>query len=780
MPPSTSSSSAPTTPDDEPLYRHVLPLSHPQSPDDLEMFEALVRFEDDFLACSGADIEVLTSLMRRFDNFQDRLQHLVPQNRLSQATIERWYYVVELSEAMVEAFLENLDTMAIVSQDLIGELGRVFDAEAASRLQTTKTKKPTPSTESSSSTSSPVVPKIKPPLQPQCLPSELRKTHRKRRVESGVPGHQSLKFRPCRDFFMENLGDPYPNGAQKAEIMKRADISATSLNQWFTNTRRRSQWMDIMKKYANNSREEMKRLVERALTPPDPHHPLSDEIREAVHKMRKHVDEMAREVISTDFLEALEELKSMTDREALRYHERQRQEKKRSNQVKKEAEAPPPDRGSKEVQPVEMLKPRIGEKRKLQLGPEDFGRRQRARRDPSYTPHPPPRPIRPMATPSKPRGVKRCRDASPPPPSTPPADAEPGSPEKKQRLSPDSDDEPHVPPKDLHRRRLGIPDLTAPLSAASTLLESDILGTPRGTISHISPNSSGYFHSEASKSSLGDELEWPPGNSMVSVDVPTAEAVVDPTDITFDDGTLDILRGDDGSGRLEWTGNAPPVTVSFANLLPKLSEHLSGLELDGAQEILWGGIEHSIPRMKMLSRSASATTLEDSPATNVRTDTPPTRPTRSANLPSSTDSAPRSTYPHEYIDDEGSSSYHPYQEERGIVGPSTPAQAPQRYEPYSECHPTYRSFADPPPGADVSTSGSVPYTPAAQHYDSREPVVYDMGRHPVGYPPPVPGQELKPDPYPSNWNPNQSYEEYLDRTPFIQPVQVPRPVYYTC
>ncbi|KAG8943554.1 hypothetical protein FRC03_002438, partial [Tulasnella sp. 419] len=122
----------------------------------------------------------------------------------------------------------------------------------------------------------------------------VSKTYRERRAESGIPGQESLNFRPCRDFFMAHLSDPYPNTTQKRELMQKAKISAASLNQWLTNTRRRSKWMDIMKDHANGRKENMKVLVERCLADtPDDGPPIDPKAREAVLNMQAYVNKLA-------------------------------------------------------------------------------------------------------------------------------------------------------------------------------------------------------------------------------------------------------------------------------------------------------------------------------------------------------------------------------------------------------------------------------------------------------------------------------------------------------
>ncbi|KAG8947925.1 hypothetical protein FRC04_010121 [Tulasnella sp. 424] len=100
------------------------------------------------------------------------------------------------------------------------------------------------------------------------------------------------RFEPCQDFFMENLTDPYPTASQKQDLQARGGITVTSLNQWFTNIRRRSGWMDILKTHANSRKDEMKSLIEGVLY--DPHYPARQEAKDAITKMRAYVAELSK------------------------------------------------------------------------------------------------------------------------------------------------------------------------------------------------------------------------------------------------------------------------------------------------------------------------------------------------------------------------------------------------------------------------------------------------------------------------------------------------------
>ena len=77
-----------------------------------------------------------------------------------------------------------------------------------------------------------------------------------------------------RKFFLDNLHHPYPRDADKQNLVKITNESATRapvghgstvtierLTSWFINARRRSGWTDIMKCYARNEKTRMQELV---------------------------------------------------------------------------------------------------------------------------------------------------------------------------------------------------------------------------------------------------------------------------------------------------------------------------------------------------------------------------------------------------------------------------------------------------------------------------------------------------------------------------------------
>lgn len=519
------SSPAPSTPSDEDLQLpHIRPVSHPRSPDDFVIYEDLTTFEKQLLLFDQThDDYALQQLEHHWRILESRAVSLNQQGKLGDETKELLQYVLDSVEAMLESFLENDSDYQTVKGSLTTAIQSVFDEEAR-EAQANKPKKM-----KLSHSPVPHPKKTKPQLQIKRLPIDFPKTHRKRRVESGIPGQESLKFRPCRDFFMENLSDPYPTASQKQDLQARAGINATSLNQWFTNTRRRSGWMDIMKNYANNRKDEMKNLVEGVLF--NPHYPTSQEIKDAIMKMRKYVDELAREVVSSDFMNDLNGLLQMSEADALRWQEEQRQRRKKIAQIKRECQTPQLGR--------EDSSARTGEKRKRDAD-EDSNPSKLSRASTWSTS---PRALKAAPSTSsldlQPRRTLAHHRATP----SLHRDSIPATPLMDGRMSLEtvSEDEIHIPPKDLSRRRLGVPDLSAPhrsigvpLSAASTLVGSE-LGEAPSTVYHKSSPSSYSRPRSGSETQPSSEADYEAAldKPVVSVTVPKVEASIDPAEIPF-------------------------------------------------------------------------------------------------------------------------------------------------------------------------------------------------------------------------------------------------------
>ncbi|KAJ1301571.1 hypothetical protein OPQ81_008819 [Rhizoctonia solani] len=168
-----------------------------------------------------------------------------------------------------------------------------------------------------------------------------------------APPTDSMKFGPCRDFFLAHLGDPYPTTVQKHQILKQSspDFTLRSLNLWFVNIRRRSKWMDIFKKHAGSKRDAMRDLVARVEAqvagrpPPNPLPSgaappgckVDQTIVEEVMAMRAVVDMVSREVYGEGWDQILQ-IKPWTDEEVRAHEERKKAARRQARESKVDGE----------------------------------------------------------------------------------------------------------------------------------------------------------------------------------------------------------------------------------------------------------------------------------------------------------------------------------------------------------------------------------------------------------------------------------------------------------
>ncbi|CAE6525778.1 unnamed protein product [Rhizoctonia solani] len=180
-----------------------------------------------------------------------------------------------------------------------------------------------------------------------------------------APPTDSMKFGPCRDFFLAHLGDPYPTTVQKHQILKQSspDFTLRSLNLWFVNIRRRSKWMDIFKKHAGSKRDAMRDLVARVeaqVTGRPAPNPLpsgaappgckvDQVVVEEVMAMRAVVDMVSREVYGEGWDQILQ-IKPWSDEEVRAHEERKKASRREARATKMDGEKRKRDREEHKLQ----------------------------------------------------------------------------------------------------------------------------------------------------------------------------------------------------------------------------------------------------------------------------------------------------------------------------------------------------------------------------------------------------------------------------------------------
>ncbi|KZO95989.1 hypothetical protein CALVIDRAFT_564267 [Calocera viscosa TUFC12733] len=77
----------------------------------------------------------------------------------------------------------------------------------------------------------------------------------------GATSHSNDEFAALRRWFLEHIDNPYPDRSQKSQLQHELGLSLQSITQFFTNARRRSGWMDFVKKYRDGSVEDTAVLI---------------------------------------------------------------------------------------------------------------------------------------------------------------------------------------------------------------------------------------------------------------------------------------------------------------------------------------------------------------------------------------------------------------------------------------------------------------------------------------------------------------------------------------
>ncbi|KAG8864052.1 hypothetical protein FRB96_006925 [Tulasnella sp. 330] len=598
--------------------RHYAFNPSPISDIDNQAYEDLVRFEDDILSSGYSSEEDLAALAERFSALQQRLESLLDDGCLGEHTLDLWLEVLEQAEDILadaiedeeillqaekdvaiaietameqtqheelSAEPESLEQRAAIEQPLVDQPAVV--PSRSSKSKPAKVSKASPPIASSSSTSSSTPPPPPVPTFEQKLePDEDTKTFRKRRIDVAVPGKESAKFLPLRAFFIANVINPYPSAKQKRDLATAAGIDESSVSQWFTNTRRRSGWGAIMKKFANDKKEDMKSLIKKTFGDRvDSSFVMNAELQAAINSMRVYMDKLAREDVGDKFTDALQKSVSKTREEKLQLYE---DDRKARIKPRKGVPVIKEELVGDDIEP-----PQVGKKRKRKVESEEPNLGQRS--DWSVQPSQPT--AQAQGTQSKFAVVTVKTE-----PIVPSLDLRP-SPVKKARVARKKQEKAPSPPKDLHRRRGGVPDLRAPqLSACPTLLELDVKHTPSPMDSMQSVASSSSSTTLVSHSSL--PLPHVGSFRSVKVSVPSSHVATTPLELSFESRQ----RSRSATVVSQELSHQSSVT-QFASTLPTpCDSFVQQYQSSGTGEVMWNLLADS--RQGMPSRSSSSPSVE--------------------------------------------------------------------------------------------------------------------------------------------------------------------------
>ncbi|GAA6063735.1 hypothetical protein JCM10212_000774 [Sporobolomyces blumeae] len=112
-------------------------------------------------------------------------------------------------------------------------------------------------------------------------------------------------FLPYRRWYLAHFDHPYPDADDKAELLALVPShNKQRLDTWFTNTRRRSGWQELKRRYTNGTAEGLRRLLDDAA---NPHSNVSDECREKIEHVKAFFSDAGRNQVSESIQELVKQ-----------------------------------------------------------------------------------------------------------------------------------------------------------------------------------------------------------------------------------------------------------------------------------------------------------------------------------------------------------------------------------------------------------------------------------------------------------------------------------------
>ncbi|KAF8308784.1 uncharacterized protein EI90DRAFT_1665437 [Cantharellus anzutake] len=313
---------------------------------DAELRSAFMDAELRFLNAVAED-DRRGTFQTEFRSITQRAEAAMASNLLSLETVDLIRSVVASIRATAMRFMEGCNATARLESQIVNQWKSILGA----RLQTSA-RTPT-------------------------APSKRVKQHH---IDSVTA--EMTKYRPCRDYFLSHLGAPYPTAADKKQMAAKIGCEVASVSQWFTNHRRRSSWMSVMKDFANNDKGTMQRLVQTVISP-DPSTPdvdVPDEARRAVSNVRAYFEKITAPTVSEEFMEMVSQ-PPMSDEELAAYRARRKQIRRVRMEAKRALAAKFAAKHGEGVKVAERAVPLVGKrKRNSEDTPPDEDERPRKRR----------------------------------------------------------------------------------------------------------------------------------------------------------------------------------------------------------------------------------------------------------------------------------------------------------------------------------------------------------------------------------------------------------------
>jgi hypothetical protein len=265
---------------------------------DANITKDLLEVEGNLLTSIINGPDALEDFLQSWSALKDRTVKALGQCSLDGPTISLAQSVAQSVTKILDSFIAVEDQADIIQSSLL--------TEVEGQLRTL-TNRPTPLKQSRLDKST----KEKKPTEEEDL---------------NHPGDVSLKFLPCKQFFLANFSSPYPTLQQKKVMIQGTELTIKSVTDWFTNMRRRSGWSAIMKEHAGNDKTNVKLLIDRVLRSPSvgSHPPLNTDVTNQVLIVKKYMEDLMKEEVSPIFEEVMrmkpksdEEVKAWMEQKAL-------------------------------------------------------------------------------------------------------------------------------------------------------------------------------------------------------------------------------------------------------------------------------------------------------------------------------------------------------------------------------------------------------------------------------------------------------------------------------
>jgi Homeobox KN domain/Mating-type protein beta 1 len=319
----------------------------PTSSENLDLEESLRSVREDFLNAIANGSTSLSIFHKSWAGLREQIENAqttcsLDEKTLSLAnTVARDVAVISQSFLDVEVVASSCASrLELEWQGLIGSgCQPVCDNTSVGGTSQFRSPKPSLQPPRHPTTNSPPFAAI---LASRKSPSDLSITEFSRSTSEPNPLPEFIEH--AYKFFVTNIFNPYPTRQEKQAIVDKtnnSDITLATISNWFTNSRRRCGWTDILRRRFDNNRDEMVNLAIRVFVKPDPHRPVDPKVISEFMNMKKNVESLYERKTRTsawiDELAGMEELiNPIPPAVKKRETEAEREARKRQRELQKE------------------------------------------------------------------------------------------------------------------------------------------------------------------------------------------------------------------------------------------------------------------------------------------------------------------------------------------------------------------------------------------------------------------------------------------------------------